>query len=52
MSGRKVYGWQVDGKWFLSIFPNVAGRPSNKYETQNEVIQEAERRGMSLEWLP
>lgn len=48
---RKAYGWQNGGKWLLSLFKREEGRPANQYDTQNEVVREAESRGLSVEWL-
>lgn len=48
---KKIYGWEKDGKFILSLFKKEDGRPANKYESKSEAIQEAEARGLSIEWL-
>lgn len=48
---RKVYAWQDGEVWYLSFYKREAKRPANPYQTQNEVIHEAERRGFEIEWL-
>jgi len=49
---KKVWGWSKDDVWFLSKFKNESNRPANKYASQSEAIQEAEARGLTVEWLP
>lgn len=48
---KTVYGWQDNGVWFLSRFKRVAKMPANQYATQEEVIREAESKGLVVEWL-
>jgi hypothetical protein len=48
----KLYGWQEDGRWFLSRFKNEAGRAKNEYATQQEVLIEANKRDADVQWLP
>ena len=49
---RKLYGWNVGDDWFLSLFKREDGKPSNKYDSKNDAIREAEARGLSIQWLP
>lgn len=50
----KVYGWEIDGKFYISRFPKPkAGdrpRPVNLYDSQPEAIRDSEDRGVSVEW--
>lgn len=48
---KKLYGWQEGEFWFLSRFKKEPNRAANKYDSQSEAIQEAEARGMTIEWL-
>lgn len=52
MTGRMLYAWQEHGKWCLSWFKQVYGKPKNIYATQQEVIAEAAKRQAKIEWLP
>lgn len=48
--GKTIYGWEEDGKFFLSLFRRK-GPPANKYDTQEEALQEAASRNMTIEWM-
>jgi hypothetical protein len=54
--GRKLRGWEKDGKWFLSLFPIAKEgdkpRPVQRYDMQQAAIQEASKRGLDIEWQP
>lgn len=48
-----VYGWEDSekGKWCLSKFPKAtAGKPILWCDTQQKAMQEAQRRGLEIEW--
>lgn len=45
------YAWQRDGKFYLSVVrPGQRFRPANSYDTDTELVQAAERRGLELKW--
>ncbi len=49
----KVYGWEQDGKFYVSRFPKPKDdkkRPANIFDDQTAAIQDAEQRGVSIEW--
>lgn len=52
----KVYGWEQDGKFYVSRFPKPKDgeklRPANSFDSQTAAVREAEQRGVSIEWQP
>jgi len=48
---KKLYGWEENGKFVLSLFKRIGGKPMNVYDTQAKAIEEAARRGLQIEWL-
>lgn len=50
---RKLYGWEKDGKFYLSAFdkPRLDKlRPAGEYETRDALDAEVARRGADLIW--
>lgn len=58
---RKGYAWKdkTTGKWCLSVFPpgqthavrhDGRPRPFNQYDEQGELVTEAAKRQLELEW--
>ncbi|HEY6020478.1 MAG TPA: hypothetical protein VIY48_11415 [Candidatus Paceibacterota bacterium] len=48
---RKLYGWEENGKFILSLFKRIGGKPQNVYDSQAKAVEEAAQRGMQIEWL-
>lgn len=48
MKPKAYHGWKEDGKYFLSIEPRGIAR--NEYETAQEALREASKRGLPIIW--
>lgn len=38
---RTFYGWEVDGKFKVSLFPRASGKAANTYESKEDAEQQA-----------
>lgn len=48
---RTVYGWTENDIWFLSPFDkSVPRRPINRYDSKEELLDYAQRRGVMVEF--
>jgi len=53
MTKRVAYAWQEQDKFFLSSVPYNPNKrqPANWYDTSTELVTEASRRKIKVEWV-
>lgn len=54
---RTFYGWEFEGKFYVSVFPKIDGRASNVYATKDDAELDAIKNrtdrgqpGPTIEW--
>lgn len=51
MTNRKVYAWQANGKYYLSLFPaDTKDRAFNEYESEQALRLDVKKRRMDMVW--
>lgn len=48
---KTYYGWEENGKFYLSVFPaDRPNRPRNEYTSKEDAEKEAKQRGGTIKW--
>lgn len=47
---KTVYAWIEGGKIYASLMPKESGGAANVYASPLDVVADASRRGMSVQW--